>query len=445
MSKSASKSIENSVKTALNLIPRKTPKVILGVSGGPDSMALLYAFFKAEVEVIVVHINYDMRGKESDLDQELVEGMCIAWGFECYSIKLDYEEREGNFQNWGRKERYRIFKELKKVNKADCIATAHHQNDQIETILQKLLRGSGTNAWQGMRVWDGQLFRPLLEFSKSEILNYCKKEAIPFRVDESNLESRYARNFIRNELEEKFDGLFPGWRTNILDLPEKGMLTDLAVQHILDGMLEEEGLEISKFAQLNALLKPIVLKKFIALKIPELSISKGKLSELLEIEKAQVGTSIPVLNMVFLIRDRACITIQKKGSKNFALEFNEEQAKEGIQSNNIEISISNEINNPDSLYIDASSIKWPLTLRNWKKADKFVPFGMKGSQKISDHLTNRKIPASKKEKALILSDVDSTIYAIIFLVKANNGEIGTISEIIKCTEHTTEYLTINLK
>ncbi len=226
MNKYASNLINKSVESSLSLIPQAKPKIILGVSGGSDSMALLYTFYKLEVEVLVVHINYGLRGNESDLDQELVEGMSTQWGIDCYSVKIENKQNEGNFQSWARAERYRIFKELKDINNLNCIATAHHQSDQIETILQKVLRGSGVEAWEGMSVWDGELFRPFLPFSKTEILSYCEENSIPFRDDKSNLESKYARNFIRNQLEDKFDELFPGWRTNILDLSEKGILQD---------------------------------------------------------------------------------------------------------------------------------------------------------------------------------------------------------------------------
>lgn len=445
MSKSVSNLIKKSVESSLSLIPQDKPKIILGVSGGADSMALLYTFYKIEVEVLVVHINYGLRGNDSDLDQELVEGMSTEWGFDCYSVKIDDKMREGNFQSWARSERYRIFKELKEINNLSCIATAHHQSDQIETILQKVFRGSGAEAWEGMSVWDGELFRPLLPFSKSELLMYCEENSIPYKVDKSNLESNYARNFIRNELEKKFDGFFPGWRTNILALSEKGNLTGLAIEHITDSMLVDDGLDLSKYSSLDEKLKSAVLKKFINLKYPQISLSKGRLLELLSIEESQVGTSVQISNSVSLIRDRSYITLQEVEITNNALEFDINEAKEGIEFENFEISLTEKVSNENSLYLDASLIKWPLMIRTWRKGDKFIPFGMAGSQKISDHLVNRKIPSSKKEKALILSDVDSTIYAIIFPLKAENGEIGTISEIIKCNEQTTEYLTINLK
>lgn len=445
MSKSASNFIEKSVLDSLNLMHLKKPKVLLGVSGGPDSMALMYAFFKARVDVMVVHINYGIRGIESDLDQELVEGMCTEWGFECCTLRLESKEKIGNFQNWARDERYRIFRDLKEVNRADCIATAHHQNDQIETILQKLFRGSGVEAWQGMNVWDDELIRPLLFFSKAEILQYCEQEAIPYRIDESNLESGYARNFIRNELEESFDKFFPGWRSNILALSEKGEITDLAIQEILDSMLEDEGLRLSKFSKLDEKLKTPVLKKFITLSNLDLSFSKGMLLQLLEIEKAQVGTTLPISNSLSLVRDRSFIALKNESSTDLSLTFSKKEVTPGIKTQGLEISITQDVKKDSSLFFDAALIKWPLTLKRWSEGDKFIPFGMKGSQKISDHLTNRKISSSKKEKALILSDVDSTIYAIIFPAKASNGEIGTISEIVRCTEHTTEYLTINLK
>lgn len=446
MNKSVSSPIEKSVEESLSLLAKKTPRIILGVSGGPDSMALLYAFFKAKSDVIVVHINYGLRGGESDLDQELVEGMSVEWGFECCSVRLSSDDKKGNFQNWAREERYRIFEEMKEMNQGECIATAHHEDDQVESILQKVLRGSGVEAWQGMEVWDGKLLRPLLSHSKQEILDYCESNAIPYRIDESNLVSEYARNLIRNELADKFTQLFPGWRQNILSLSEKGKLTELAIQELLNSILEEGRLKLVEYSKLNSLLKPAVLKQFISSVEPSITVSKGLLEELTVIEKSQTGTTIHLSEKYTLVRDRTHITLKKEGDSEFEpVEISALDVNNGLDWAGMNISITNTLGDKSSLYIDATKVQWPLVLRRWEAGDKIKPLGMEGFQKISDHLTNRKIHSSKKEKALILSGVDGTIYAIIFPTIAANGEIGTISETIKCTEQTKAYLTLTPK
>lgn len=149
MSKSEYLLIEQVISNKVDRHFPGTPNFVIGVSGGADSMALLYAFKQLEISCFVVHINYGLRGVESDKDQELVEQMSFQWGFECCSVRLNTEEMQsGNFQNWARNERYMIFEDLAEEIKADAIAVAHHQDDQIETIVQKLFRGVARNPGQ---------------------------------------------------------------------------------------------------------------------------------------------------------------------------------------------------------------------------------------------------------------------------------------------------------
>lgn len=446
MNKSASKPIEESVKNSLTNLAIQSPKVLLGVSGGPDSMALLYALFRQKTDTFVVHINYGLRGSESDLDQELVEGMATEWGFDCCSVRLDIDKKAGNFQNRAREERYRIFRELKTDINADAILTAHHKDDQVETILQKLFRGSGSVAWQGLKVWDGELLRPLLIHTKKEILNYCEEEAIPYRIDQSNLKPVYARNFLRNEFSDSLDEFFPGWQENILGLAEKGRITELALDHIYETVSDKEGISLSAFQKVDTRLKPAILKKFVETKIPNLRLSKGMVAELAKIESLQTGGAIEVNEKFSLVKGRSTLSIMvREDSVPREVIILKEEAEDGIKFDHLNVSIKTNAESESALHIDSDLLSWPLKLRTWKPGDRFRPLGMNGSQKVSDHLTNRKIPSIKKEKALILSGVDSTIYAIIFPEKAANGETGTISEHAKCTDSTKKYLTIQLK
>lgn len=441
MNKFALNSIEESVKKALLSTEFSKPKIILGVSGGPDSMALLYILKKIDADVFVVHINYGLRGKESDLDQELVEGMCSLWNFECCSVNLNPKEESGNFQNWARKERYRIFQELKEELNAQLIATAHHQGDQLETIFQKLMRGSNPETWQGMKVWDEVFFRPLLPFTKNQILKYCEENAVPFRVDESNLESKYARNFFRNELVIELDHFYPGWKNNMLSLKQTAKVTTQAVEEIVRISVSNEGLNIEKIEQLQSELRKAVLKKFIEGKVSDWIPTKGQLEEFERLVFLQTGKRVPINEHISLVKDRKELMIERTSELEQLL-IKEEELEEGksILYNSIIIEASSS-KKEEGLYIDLKKVTWPLCLRKWKNGDVFVPFGMNQSQKISDHLTNRKISASKKEKALVLCGSDSTIYAIFFLELDQRNQIGSISEKVKCTEITQMFLT----
>ena len=447
MSRSASKLIEGSVKEAIKSHFGKPPYLIAGVSGGADSMALLYLLKQLKVKVHVVHINYGLRGKDSDLDQELVEGMAFEWGMECCSVKVNREDAEdNNLQNWARNIRYSVFSDMKEELSADAIAVAHHQDDQVETILQKVLRGSGPAAWQGMREKDGDLFRPLLAFTKQDILSYCEENGIPFREDESNKSSKYARNLLRNDVAPLLDALIPGWRQNVLDLPEKGRLTETALRHIYKTVTDSGGINTKKFSVLEPELKKAIVKIFIGQNLSGTTLSKGGLEELSKIEELQVGRKLFLTESKFLFRDRTHFLLGKQTNKEFdEYKLTEESVQKGFIYRNFTLTLGNKRGSDTDLFMDASKINWPVYLRYWKRGDRFVPFGMVSSQKISDHLTHRKVASINKEKALILCGRDGTIYTVIFNEVNNKGQFGSISELVKCSGQTKKYLVISFK
>jgi len=444
MAKSVSTSVKKHLSELLSDLFEEDAFFIIGVSGGPDSMALLYLLHVLEMDALVVHINYGKRGKESDKDQELVEQMAFAWGFECCSIQLDPKQAKGeNFQNWARNMRYQYFKDLKDAYQADAIAVAHHQDDQVETILQKVLRGSSPSAWQGMRAWDGKLFRPLLTFSKQNILDLCEEEAIPYRIDKSNKSSEFARNFLRHEFSEALDDLFPGWEKNILDLPRLGKTFEESMVFITDQVTSSNTLLLKKFSDLPENIKPAVLKTILDQSGMKGDYSKGQLKELSQVETMQTGKSMKIGTLVFT-RDRDRVHFKtEKNLVEVSKTIDRVQAEKGNKVNGLNIEIKTEPMPLPSLRLDGSKLNWPLQIRTWNSGDEFNPLGMSGNQKVSDHLTNRKIPTVSREKTLVLCGSDGTIYAIIYPVLSTNGERGAISEIVKCESTTQTFLTIN--
>lgn len=445
MAKSNSKTFQDSLSDQLSEHLADDPFFVLGVSGGPDSMALMYLFYKLNIRGLVVHVNYAKRGPDSDLDQELVEQLAFEWGFECCSLRLNPREAEGeNFQNWARKHRYQFFRDLKTEYEADGIALGHHQDDQIETILLKLFRGSSPAAWQGMQTWDGELFRPLLNFTKKEILDFCKEEAIPYRIDASNESSAFARNLIRNELAEQMDELLPGWKQQVLALPEKGAIFEQSLGFITNQVFGNGTINLKLFKKLPEQLKPDVLKNIFDRTGLEQAYSKGQLLSFSDIENLQTGKSYEI-GSYLLTRDRDEIHLhQKKHNNSVHDSITRDEAQNGWENETVSIRITSQEKAAAPLKLDEASLQWPLILRTWYSGDSFTPLGMKGSQKVSDHLTNRKIPTISREKALVLCGSDGTIYAIIYPLIANNDEWGAISEGAKISPESTTYLTINI-
>jgi len=181
-------------------------KILLAVSGGADSMVMLDLFRKRSAEqldfmISAAHINYKLRGKDSDLDQKLVEDYCEKHKIPLfvYSVsEKDNKPENGSIQLWARELRYHFFHQICEENNIDFIATAHHLNDQLETFFINLMRGSGLKGLSGIPANENKILRPLLAFTKEEIYDFAEKNSVPFREDISNKKNDYLRNKIRN-------------------------------------------------------------------------------------------------------------------------------------------------------------------------------------------------------------------------------------------------------
>jgi len=453
MNRSALSQIESRVKKHVETCFPATgkPRFVTGVSGGPDSMALLYIFWKLGIEALVVHVNYRKRGEESDRDEELVCEMAHQWGFDCHCVRLDPPDEKGiNFQQWARRKRYRIFRELAGDFGADGIAVAHNRDDQIETVLQKLFRGGGLESWSGMQVWDEPLFRPLLDTDRSEIVDFIEREAIPHRVDKSNLESDFARNLLRNEWLDRLEQFFPGWRQNILRLSEQAAIFGEALDIICENMLDvQDRIDLADFSQMHPALQKATVLHLLKKIDPSVEISTGALDQIVELPNLQPGKSIQLNDTYSLSvgRERFKIVFEPPESRELVVLERDDLRENAFFLDGLSFQIE-AYGRPDyerALYLDADRIDWPIRLRYWKAGDRFQPFGMVGHQNVSDHLTNRKISPAEKGEAMVIESFEEMICAVIFPPIEKLTPPGTISEQVRCDEQTDRCLVIDWK
>ncbi|MEX0995257.1 MAG: tRNA lysidine(34) synthetase TilS [Balneolaceae bacterium] len=439
--------VETHLKTCFQ--DEESLHMVTGVSGGPDSMTLLYIFHRIGIRCTVIHCNYQLRGDASDKDQELVEETASMWGYECVSVRFDPDSAADNFQNWARNRRYQAFRDLKDELKADGIMTAHHQDDQLETIIQKIMRGAGLTAWQGMKIWDGELFRPLLEVSKAEILKFASENHIPYRLDSSNEESTYARNFLRNGWFPILDDLFPGWRDNILKVPERAKehqsLADALARSI---RVDHTKLDRKKLLSLDPEVQKPVLLHIIKSFQEDITVSSGTLINLDQLESLQTGKKLQLNDRWSLLRDRDQFVLQENEQvfrPEITLtrrELSDEKMLKG--SLGIELIPWEGTINENFIQVDADVLEWPLKIRNWKDGDKMNPLGMEGHQSIADLLTNQKIPAAEKSGTRVIESFDENICAVIFPSgRAEDQNAGVIAEWARCTPETKTILQIH--
>lgn len=183
-------------------------KFLLAVSGGADSMVLANLFQNSNLNFQVAHINYKLRGEDSDLDQKLIENFCKV---KCHTYEVSEKDNkpENSIQLWARNLRYNFFFKILKEENLDFIVTAHHLNDELETFLINLSRGSGIKGLSGIPANENNIVRPLLHFSKEEIYAFAEENKIEFREDRSNAENDYLRNEFRNKIIPEIEKITP--------------------------------------------------------------------------------------------------------------------------------------------------------------------------------------------------------------------------------------------
>lgn len=430
------------------VVERNSLTFICGVSGGVDSMVLLYLLHRFDVSCTVAHCNYRLRGEESDKDMELVEEMSAMWGFDCITAQFEpAETNESNTQIWARDLRYTMFRDLKQDLKADFIMTAHHREDQIETILQKILRGSGPGAWSGMSVLDGDLFRPLLDVSKEEIMAFAEDRHVPFRNDQTNKTSAYARNLIRNELAPELDKLIPGWKKNVLQIPEKAdqftKMTD-----ILLAQIEGESMAIKRDALLALPKKiwPALIHRFIEENSDNGRVTAGELNQVIDLPHLQTGSFCAFGSNLRLVRDRGLFRLTKEISRTQppkSLGVRDLPFRSDDYGINIKLKSWDGVIKEGALQLDFDSIKWPITIRLWDDGDRIQPLGMTGHKQVADLLTDSKISSVQKKEAILIESFDGIICAVIFPHPTSTRQIGVISDNVKCTAATKKILLID--
>jgi len=424
-------------------------RLVCGVSGGVDSMSLLYLMYLYGYNCTVVHCNYQLRGEESDKDMMLVEQMASMWGFDCITARFDpIEAEDENTQAWARDCRYRAFRGVAEDIGADYIVTAHHRDDQIETILQKIFRGAGLGAWKGMDPVEGDLLRPLLEVSKEEILDFASEAEIPFREDETNLTSKYARNLIRRDLTPGLDRLFPGWKENVLALSDRAAEFDaMAIRQLNEVEAGGKSLHRGRFLELPDNLKRVVLHAFLKRYAPDETPSRGDIEQADHIGQLQTGSALHFSTGNRLVRNREIFHLtdnEDVTTKEPAL-FEKKDLKNETFCGDITLMLLPWIDELPSgtLHLDSGKLKWPVTVRQWADGDRIQPLGMEGSKLVSDLLTDKKIDATQKKEAILIESFDGIVCAVIFPHVSDAGQIGIISERVKCTPGTKQILQID--
>lgn len=418
--------------------------VIVGCSGGPDSMALLHLLSNAGCRPVAAHVNYQKRGEESEQDQKIVENYCHRHNLEFESKRVDPEDAVGNFQNWAREVRYRFFEELFQKYNAEFIAIAHHRDDQLETILLKILRGGHPSTWSGISEKWQNIGRPFLGISKEEIQGWIEKNNIPHSVDSSNLTSGYARNLIRNELAGKLDHLTPGWRENILRMKDYADEYEQMSGYLLDFVLTKQNrIDRNKFTDFPEAARRPVFAAWLRRNGAHEEVARSQYHRLEEMVNLQTGKHLEITGHLIIeaTRDEFILISQPVKCAYWSEILAEDRLTKGWTLGKWHFKKSEKLDfGEDSLQLNWQRLQFPLTLRTWNHGDRIQPLGMQGHKKVSDLLTDSKISSYEKNEALVIQAFDRTLCAVIF--PSSHQQAGVIAESMRCDSHTQTVLLI---
>ncbi len=370
-------------------------KVVVGVSGGVDSVALAHILMKLGYDVTIAHLNHGLRGKESDADEKFVTKLAEKWDVPCVTHKIRLQDK-GNMENNARLIRYAFLEKVRQAKKAKFIAVAHHLDDQIETILMHMQRGAGLRGLCGMKIQNGSIIRPLLDVKKKDLIVCLKKEKVDFRTDSSNFDLNLRRNLFRHKVIPELKKKHKDLEKNLLKMSESAKERIQEIEKQAKDWIKKNVTDF-EFGRLAFLELPDSIQSEILFQLTgyqdvyRKSIEKIKLL----IQKGMTGKQKQIGTLTFRTQyDRVAFY---KGFKN----------TEPLKRIKLEI----------------REIRWGnwkikhagdqgLFVRAWQKGDRFHPAGMKGSKKLQDFFTDKKIPKDERHKIPIIVDVDDRIMGV---------------------------------
>jgi len=387
---------------------------LLAVSGGVDSMVLATLFRLSGLTFHVAHLNYHLRGDDSDRDQQLVSDFCAHHQipFYLYEVSERDEKPQNSVQNWARELRYRFFRNIQKQENLEYLVTAHHLNDQLETFMINLSKASGIKGLSGIPINENNIIRPLLTISKDEIYKFAKENQVEYREDVSNQKTDYLRNKIRHnvvpELEKINDNFLQNFAKSMEILNQtKYVLNDLINEKInrfkSDFETGETIINKQEFSKESALVRFEILKYF----------GFNDEKEMQKIFTAQTGSLFYSSDYQLVVNRNELII----GKKSEVINENSVEIALEITGNEILIpkNIKNEIREFGNCHwkIDQNKIKLPLKLRKKREGDIFFPIGMIGKKKVSKFFKDEKLSILAKQKIWILCDANEQIIGVL--------------------------------
>jgi tRNA(Ile)-lysidine synthase len=406
-----------------NNIIKHGDRILLAVSGGIDSMVMAHMFLQQEYDIGIAHCNFALRAVESDEDEELVSQFASTHGIPFYTIRFETKvfarKNKLSVQMAARDLRYKWFEEIRRNNGYDKIAVAHNLNDNIETLLINLIRGTGLTGMAGMKPISNKIIRPLLFATRQNILTYQNQNEIVFREDKSNADTKYIRNKIRHLIIPILKDINPSIEITLNETAERFSGFNEIVSGYISKLRENISEEKEHYTTFNlSQLKAILHNKATIFELfKPYGMTNYLLNSLLKVIEGKTGGQI-ITDTHRIIKNRKEIIVSdEKIPVKTQFTINDDQdfcIFPGISSvKNVRITETYEIpSDPHIACIDSQKVTYPMTIRRWKPGDHFYPLGMKQKKKLSDYFIDNKYSRFDKENTFILESDGKIVWII---------------------------------
>ncbi len=417
-------------KQAFPQFQKDNSLLLLAVSGGLDSVVMAHLLAELGFSCYVLHVNFQLRGAESERDENFVRALANLANMEIFVERFDtleYAKLKGlGIQEAARTLRYQWFEAKRKEcqlqfpDKKVLLLTAHHANDNVETVLINFLRGTGIQGLRGINPYqkDRYLLRPLLPFKKEDLIEFANNNKLAFVEDSSNESNKYTRNFLRNQILPQLEENFPQVKDNLLNnidrMKEVAEIYQLAIKDRLDGLMEWKGqecqvpiLKLKKTAQLNTVIWELIRPfGFTGQQIPELiklmdapngSCLTSSTHQIIRNRKWLLIATVQTQENSFVSIESSDASIEFSGGKLFFTTFNQPFTLDA---------------NPLKVMVDAKQLSFPMLLRKPKSGDYFYPLGMQKKKKLNRFFIDQKLSKTQKEAIWILESNQRIIWVL---------------------------------
>jgi len=395
-------------------------KILLAISGGIDSVVLLDLFARSGYSVSLAHCNFQLRGNDSELDQQLVEQQAVKYKTPIYLTRFDTlafaKQNQLSIEMAARELRYAWFDELIAEHRFDVLATGHHLNDSIETVFLNLCRGTGIHGLTGIPVKNNKIIRPLLFASRMQIEEYAKLHQLQFREDASNRSDKYMRNLIRHQVIPILKKINPEFETtmirNLSNLNDASQVYDQQISIFKSLLIETEEGRVK--INIENLKKSYPAQTILFELIRAYGFNSSDTNQIIQSFDNEPGKRFFSTSHQLLV-DRDWIVIEPKtlGSLvSFTINSKSDMTHLPLNLTFEEYFMDGFIidQSKNVACLDADKISFPLTLRHWNEGDVFFPLGMNQQKKMSDFFIDIKVDRFTKQKIWILESSGQIIW-----------------------------------